>query len=82
MPVRMALVVIVVEVLLAGAARADHLWWMQPYRPHDGGSCCGEVTCVPATVVAGPDGQVIVNGVPLRLPPGSVHPVPGGVDTA
>jgi hypothetical protein len=30
MPVRMALIVIVVEVLLAGAARADHLWWMQP----------------------------------------------------
>ncbi len=37
--------------------------------------------CVPATVVAGRDGEVIVNGVPLRLPPGSVHPVPDSVDT-
>jgi len=62
-------------------ARADHLAWMAPYRSNGGGGCCGEANCVPATVALGPDGEVRVNGVPLRLPMGSVHLAPDGMDT-
>jgi hypothetical protein len=76
-----ALGAIVVSWFVVGVAFADHLQWMKPHRTYDGKSCCGDTDCVPATVVAGPDGQVIVNGAPLRLPSGSVHPVPEDVDT-
>jgi hypothetical protein len=80
-PGGITLAAVVVACFVAGVACADHLQWMKPYKTYDGKSCCADVDCVPATVVTGPDGQVIVNGVPLRLPPDSVHPVPDGVDT-
>jgi hypothetical protein len=48
-PLGLALMAIVLEVILAGVACADPLWWLQPYRTHGGGGCCGEVKCVPAT---------------------------------
>jgi hypothetical protein len=77
----MVLATIGLALLVVQLAEADHLAWMAPYRGSGGGACCGEANCVPATVVRGPDGEVRVNGVPLRLPTGSVHLAPDGVDT-
>jgi hypothetical protein len=77
----MVLAIIGLALLVVQLAGADHLAWMAPYRSSGGGACCGEANCVPATVVRGPDGEVRVNGVPLRLPTGSVHLAPDGVDT-
>jgi hypothetical protein len=62
-------------------ASADHLLWMHPYKSAGGGSCCGDIDCIPASVAMGLDGEVVVNGVPLRLPRGSVHLAPDGVET-
>src|SRR5262245_43341015 len=66
--------------LVVAPASADHLSWMRPYKSEGGGICCGDVDCVPATVAMGPDGEVVVNGVPLRLPRGSVHLAPDGIE--
>jgi hypothetical protein len=76
-----ALAAVLVWWLIVAPASADHLSWMRPYTSAGGASCCGDVDCVPATVGLGPDGEVIVNGVPLRLPRGSVHLAPEGVET-
>jgi hypothetical protein len=76
-----ALTAVVVWWLAIALASADHLPWMRPYTSEGGGSCCGDVDCIPATVALGPDGEVIVNGVPLWLPRGSVHLAPDDVDT-
>jgi hypothetical protein len=72
---------VVVWWFVVAPAYADHLPWMRPYKSEGGGSCCGDVDCILATVAMGPDGEVVVNGVPLRLPPGSVHLAPDGVET-
>jgi hypothetical protein len=76
-----AMIAVVVGWLTVGLAYADHLPWMRPYKSTDDGSCCGDADCIPATVALGQDGEVIVNGVPLRLPPGSVHLPPDDVET-
>jgi hypothetical protein len=67
--------------LASNPASADHLSWMHPYKSEWGGRCCGDVDCIPANVTMGPDGEVMMNGVPFRLPRGSVHLAPDGVET-
>lgn len=61
---------------------AEHLPWMEPYRDASGGSCCNDLDCVPADVLAMDPAQGIVqvDGVVLQLPPGSVHRVPDQVE--
>jgi hypothetical protein len=75
-----AVAVVLVWWLVVAPASADHLSWMRPYKSEGGGSCCGDVDCVPAAVTMGPDGEVIVNGVSLRMPRGSVHLAPDDVE--
>jgi hypothetical protein len=78
---KLLLTAMVICLLVVELSSADHLSWMRPYKAFDGGSCCGDSDCVPAAVVAGPHGEVIVNGVRIKMPPGSVHPVPEGVES-
>src|SRR6266511_5876148 len=59
----------------------EHRPWMTPYKSPGGSSCYGDVSCVPATVVPGPDGEVVTDGVPPVLPPGFVDPAPVEGDT-
>ena len=58
---------------------AEHIFWMEPFRDADNISCCGKAAdCRPAdiTVLNHRRGEVLVDGVPLTLPPGSVHRIP------
>ena len=59
-------------------AGARHIAWMEPYRDAEGTSCCGRSDCRPAdiTVLNHRRGEVLLDGVPLTLPPGSIHRIP------
>lgn len=51
---------------------------MQGYHDAAGISCCGKTDCRPADITAinQARGEVLIDGVPLRLPPGSGHRIP------
>ena len=59
-------------------AGAEHIFWMQDYYDANGGGCCARTDCRPAdiTVLNHRRGEVLLNGVPLTLPPGSLHRIP------
>ena len=64
--------------LWPAGAGAVHIAWMAPFRDAHGVSCCERTDCRPAnvTVLHQRRGEVLVDGVPLTLPPGSVHRIP------
>jgi hypothetical protein len=69
--------ILVGSVLLMGSAMAVHLPWMEGLTSADGTSCCREVDCVPADVhLRSSQGDLLVNGQPVRLPLGSIHLMP------
>ena len=57
---------------------AVHIAWMAPFRDADGISCCEKSDCRPAdiTVLNHARGEVLLDGVPLTLLPGSIHRIP------
>ena len=70
--------VIALLLLWTALAGAEHLPWMEPYRDADNISCCSRTDCRPAdiTVLNHSLGEVLLNGVLLTLPPGSLHRIP------
>ena len=59
-------------------AGAEHIVWMEGYQDAAGISCCERTDCRPAdiTVLNQRRGEVLLDGVPLTLPPGSIHRIP------
>lgn len=54
--------------LSTGAARADHIPWMDKY------GCCGEKNCLPASVMKKSEsGDVVINGIPVPMDSRRVH---------
>lgn len=57
---------------------AVHVPWMQGYRDAEGTSCCARTDCRPAEVMVlnQARGEVMLDGEPLTIPPGSLHRIP------
>ena len=64
--------------LCPALAGATHIAWMEGYQDTAGVSCCARTDCRPMEVLVlnHRRGEVLLNGVPLTLPPGSIHRIP------
>lgn len=63
-------------ILSVASVSADHLGWMERYKTASGGSCCADRDCIEAAVIPIGPGWVIINGVEIRIPSSSMHPLP------
>ncbi|MDP3703720.1 MAG: hypothetical protein Q8R78_04975, partial [Candidatus Omnitrophota bacterium] len=70
-----AFLLLVLLLLIGSRVEGEHIAWMAPFRDAEGTSCCEKTDCQVREILvlnAG-RGMLVVDEIPLSVPPGSLH---------